>query len=119
MLQALEDGFDHAGRDTCAACNLCSTVCPVGIETGTMVLGKRAGERHGFSHSIAGMIASNTGLVESAMSAALGVQHLARRVTGDRALEATAAAVRTLAGDRLPRPSRALPPDPRPPKPAT
>ncbi|HEY8593968.1 MAG TPA: FAD-binding and (Fe-S)-binding domain-containing protein [Devosiaceae bacterium] len=117
MLQALEDGFEHAGLDTCAACNLCSTVCPVGIETGTMVLGKRAGERRGLSHSIAGMIAANTGLVESAMSAAVGAQHVARRVIGDGVVEGIAAAARTLTGDRLPRPSRGLRPGPGAPRP--
>src|SRR5690606_29347290 len=36
-LQQLDDGFQYAGLNTCAAGNVCSMRCPVGIETGTMV----------------------------------------------------------------------------------
>src|SRR3569833_133419 len=41
-LAAMEDGFDYAGLFTCAAGNVCAGRGPVGIETGTMVIGARA-----------------------------------------------------------------------------
>ena len=39
---AMEESFDYAGLYTCAAGNVCAGRCPVGIETGTMVIGERA-----------------------------------------------------------------------------
>ena len=44
-LAALDHDFEYAGLNTCAAGNVCAERCPVGIETGTMVLGERARRR--------------------------------------------------------------------------
>ncbi len=41
----MDESFDYAGLSTCAAGNVCALRCPVGIETGTMVIGERARRR--------------------------------------------------------------------------
>ncbi len=43
--RTMEESFGYAGLYTCAAGNVCAGRCPVGIETGTMVIGERA-RRH-------------------------------------------------------------------------
>ena len=44
-LAAMHEGFAYAGLATCAAGNVCAGRCPVGIETGTMVMNERARRR--------------------------------------------------------------------------
>ncbi|MGV3651268.1 MAG: FAD-binding and (Fe-S)-binding domain-containing protein [Devosia sp.] len=111
-LKALDDGFQHAGLDTCAACNLCSLRCPVGIETGTMIIGERGRRRGDAGHRIASLAAGNTGLIEAGMKLGVGTQALARRVVGDGVVDSVAGGMRRASGSRIPRVSRALKPGP-------
>jgi len=107
-LAALEQGYVHAGMDTCAACNLCSLRCPVGIETGTMIMGRRDRKRSGFANAAAGLAASNTGAVETVMGAAVGAQGFARSVVGDGVIDSLTGGLNAFSGHRVPKPNRNL-----------
>jgi D-lactate dehydrogenase len=107
-LAELYKDFKYAGMDTCAACNLCSLRCPVGIETGTMILGDRAERRSEPARTMAHWAAANTGLVEGFMSAAVGANALGRATIGNAATDAIAGAARALSGKTIPRVSEAL-----------
>jgi len=107
-LEALDDQFVYPGMDTCAACNLCSLRCPVGIETGTMILGQRAERRGGVADTVAHWVAGNTGVVEGFMRTGVGAQSLARKVVGDAFVDGASEAARKLTGNRIPRVSEAL-----------
>lgn len=107
-LARFEADFQYAGMDSCAACNLCSLRCPVGIETGTLILGERARRRGGTAHAVARLAASNRGAVEHMMRGGVAVADAARTIIPAPAIEALTDTARRLTGKRVPRVSRAL-----------
>ncbi|MDC9822329.1 FAD-binding and (Fe-S)-binding domain-containing protein [Devosia sp. ZB163] len=116
-LAALDEGFQYAGLDTCAACNLCSLRCPVGIETGTMVIGERARRRTERAKGVAHWVADHTVALETGMKLGVATQAFSRRVVGDGVVDAVAGALHALAPKAVPRVSPALRPGPGAPKP--
>lgn len=116
-LKALDEGFAYAGLATCAAGNVCASRCPVGIETGTMVIGERARRRTDKERQAAHFAASHTGAIETAMTLAVGAQALSRTIIGNGATDALARTARKLTGERIPRVSRTLRPGPGAPRP--
>ncbi|ODT69463.1 MAG: hypothetical protein ABS75_17200 [Pelagibacterium sp. SCN 63-23] len=107
-LARFEADFQYAGMDTCAACNLCALRCPVGIETGTMILGERARRRGGTAHKVARLAADHRGAVETMMRGGVALADAARAVIPAPAVETMTDAARRLTGNRVPRVSRAL-----------
>jgi D-lactate dehydrogenase len=107
-LAALERDFGYAGLQTCAAGNVCAERCPVGIETGTMVLGERARRRTKGDRRVAHFVASHTGAAERAMDLGIGAGALSRRVVGDKVTDAVTGVLRRVSAERTPRLSPAL-----------
>jgi D-lactate dehydrogenase len=62
-LSQLTKEFDYSGVDTCAVDGMCSTSCPVGINTGELVKRLRSESHSSTSESIANWCAENFGLV--------------------------------------------------------
>jgi D-lactate dehydrogenase len=107
-LAIMDRDFQYAGMDTCAACNLCSMRCPVGIETGTMIMGERAARRGDTARNVASFAADHLGSIESFMRFGVGAADVARKVIPAPAVEAITETARKLTGARIPRVSRAL-----------
>jgi len=107
-LARFDADFQYAGMDTCAACNLCSLRCPVGIETGTMIMGERARRRGGTAQSVARFAADHRGSIESAMRGGVALADAARTIIPAPAVEAITETARRLTDKRVPRVSRAL-----------
>jgi len=116
-LAALEDGFQYAGLNTCAAGNVCAMRCPVGIQTGTMVIGERGRRRSQADHKAAQWFAEKTGATETAMKLGIGAQALSRTIIGNGATDALAGLMRKAGKGAVPRVSPALKPGPGAPKP--
>ncbi len=116
LLRRLDHDFQYAGLDTCAACNLCAQRCPVGIETGTMVIGQRAERRSEFARSLANFAADNLGTIEGLMRGGLALADLGRTVIGASGVTAITDTARHLTGRRVPRVSKGLTRGPGAPK---
>ncbi|APE30602.1 4Fe-4S ferredoxin [Halomonas aestuarii] len=107
-LGALREDYRYAGDETCAADGLCSTQCPVGINTGDLVREmrhERAAGMAGIARRIGRHFSGATRLARGGLNAA-GV---ARSLLGTDLMSKASTGARRLSGDRLPQWSPALP----------
>lgn len=94
--------YDYEGLDTCAADGLCSTACPVGIDTGKMVKRLRDENNGANRHRLARWIADNANTTEAMMRFGVRSAHLAERVLGAGAVRGTVSLARRITGWQLP-----------------
>lgn len=82
----LGEDYLYMGLDTCAACGLCSTACPVGIETGALTRAVRGEKLSGVARRLGRVAANHFGATQALARTALKAGHLVESIVGSRAL---------------------------------
>jgi D-lactate dehydrogenase len=101
-LRELVKAYQYPGKDTCAADSLCSTRCPVGIDTGKMIKALRE-EAHGkLGNSVADWVADNFGGVARTIGTTLNVVDSVHKMAGTPFMETTSTLARKVTLDTLP-----------------
>jgi len=99
-LAELRKEYLYQGIDTCAACGLCSTTCPVGINTGDLTRSIRS--RNNENHTkLAQWLAEHYGGVMKVSKAAFAGANLTHGLIGTKAMTAICDTTRKLSGNRV------------------
>ncbi|MDG4598230.1 MAG: FAD-binding and (Fe-S)-binding domain-containing protein [Candidatus Contendobacter sp.] len=108
-LKAISEAYQYQGIDTCAADSLCSLTCPVGINTGTMMLKQREQRRGATAQWIGNQLAKQFNSVTAVTRLGLGAANLSHKIFGAWLQGSVIGAARKLSGNRIPLWNRYMP----------
>ncbi|TBW39203.1 FAD-binding oxidoreductase [Siculibacillus lacustris] len=97
-LASMVADYGYAGEATCAACSLCATVCPVGIDTGALTKTLRAEGRGSLAKTVAGGIGDHFGLVAGGLRRGLAAADGIADLIGARPVAAVSGALAGIVG---------------------
>lgn len=100
-LDSLQKVFDYQGVDTCAATGLCEQRCPVGINTGEMMVKLRSA-RYAKFQPIARWAANHFAGTTKAVALGLNAANGARNLVGNKTIASVSRGMRKVTANKLP-----------------
>lgn len=94
--QEYKDLYQYDGIETCAACSLCSTACPVKIDTGSLTKHLRAEQISNTGKSIANFVANNFSTTLKGVRFGLHSANFIHKVLGTPSMETMTKTFRNL-----------------------
>ena len=104
-----KDLYQYDGIETCATCSLCSSACPVKIDTGSLTKHLRAEQASKSSKSIANFIANNFSMTLKGVRFGLHSANFIHKVLGTPSMETVTKTFRDLSKNSLPKWSDVMP----------
>ena len=104
-----KDLYQYDGIETCATCSLCSSACPVKIDTGSLTKHLRAEQASKSSKSIANFIANNFSMTLKGVRFGLHSANFIHKVLGTPSMETVTKTFRELSKNSLPKWSEVMP----------
>lgn len=107
--QDLQNAYQYDGLETCATCSLCSTLCPVGIDTGSLTKHLRAEQITPRENKNADFIANNFSGVLKGMKFGLKASSITHNIIGTKAMRSLTSTLRKVSLNKIPKWSPTLP----------
>ncbi|MBF0195584.1 MAG: FAD-binding oxidoreductase [Magnetococcales bacterium] len=107
--QALRELYDYQGLETCAACGLCASACPVDIETGLLTKLLRGKKLNKTQQQFGNWVGNHFGTTLQFVRLGLGAAKMAGGLIGRENLENLSLKAHHLSGNRLPLVPNTLP----------
>lgn len=101
-VRQLVRAYQYPGKDTCAADSLCSTRCPVGIDTGKMIKSLREEANGKLGNTVADWVAGNFGGVARTISTTLNLVDSVHKMTGTPFMQTASGLARKATLNKLP-----------------
>ncbi|WP_026802860.1 FAD-binding and (Fe-S)-binding domain-containing protein [Aliarcobacter lanthieri] len=107
--QEYKELYQYDGIETCATCSLCSTACPVKIDTGNLTKHLRAEQLSSKNKSIANFVANNFSMTLSGVRFGLKSSNIMHKVLGTSNMQKFTQTVRSFTKNKTPKWSVTMP----------
>ena len=104
-----KDLYQYDGIETCATCSLCSTACPVKIDTGNLTKHLRAEQLTSKDKAIANYVANNFSTTLTGIRFGLHSSNFIHKVLGTSKMESFTKTLRTISKNKTPKWSPTMP----------